>query len=72
MSIATKYVLWFSIYMSNMLIMFDVQTYHMDAISAGRVLTLEDDGGRCRATGDDEVMQDRRFAPRAVGSGNHW
>ena len=24
---------------------------------AGRLLTLEDDGGRCRATGDDEVMQ---------------
>eukprot|EP00435_Cladocopium_sp_Y103_P017438 s3136_g4.t1 len=23
----------------------------------GRLLTLEDDGGRCRATGDDEVMQ---------------
>ena len=41
---------------------------------AGRLLTLEDDGGRCRATGDDEVMQvssgwfiatsHNRFGPR--------
>lgn len=27
------------------------------AVATGRLLTLEDDGGRCRATGDDEVMQ---------------
>ena len=26
-------------------------------LGTGRLLTLEDDGGRCRATGDDEVMQ---------------
>ena len=33
-------------------------------LGTGRLLTLEDDGGRCRATGDDEVMQ----AVRAVRS----
>ena len=27
------------------------------AVATGRLLTLEDDGGRCRATGDDEMMQ---------------
>ena len=25
------------------------------AVATGRLLTLEDDGGRCRATGDDEM-----------------
>jgi len=32
------------------------------AVATGRLLTLEDDGGRCRATGDDEVMQLRHNA----------
>ena len=34
------------------------KSIHIFASSpAGRLLTLEDDGGRCRATGDDEMMQ---------------
>eukprot|EP00913_Durusdinium_trenchii_P032276 g30221.t1 len=32
------------------------------AVATGRHMTLEDDGGRCRATGDDEIMQLRANA----------
>ncbi|CAJ1331128.1 unnamed protein product [Effrenium voratum] len=33
------------------------------AVATGRSLVLEDDGGRCRATGDDEVAQVRAPSP---------
>ena len=53
--ICILYIYIFFIY----IYIYTIYIYQTDSFPshAGRLLTLEDDGGRCRATGDDEVMQ---------------